>query len=236
MYKIICGVLLWTLFFTRPLYGSDACHRPSELAGSTKRAQRQVEQAERWYAERFDFAEAKSSPNIRDMAERGELVRIDDGVGYFVEGVGTSACGNYPKRVREYLFYARPEVASFLEHLGYRFNERFPESKLKITSLARTASWQRTLLRCGSTSVRDSPHEWGLALDISKNGRTVEEKCFLWSEISTLQRRGLVTAVDEKYRNNIHVMVHPDFVEWKLLQKILLRYPVSALLPEPEKR
>lgn len=229
MKSIMCSALLWALFLPSTVFGNGVCTRPEELIGKRERAEAQVALA-REHGTYFRYASsAESNESISSLVERGGLVKITGGMGYYVDGIG-SGCGHYPHDVVEYLFYARVEVSEFLAYVGERFDKKFPGEKLKIAGLSRTEFWQeKLLLQCGVTSVRYSPHQWGFALDFSKKDMSAKEMCFLWDELLSLQEKNLVTAVDE--RTNIHVMVHPSFLEWKTLQeRPVYTLPVFAFI------
>ena len=226
MRTIIVGVLLWTLF-AQPALGNGLCTRPKALIGSKARSEAQVVRAKESGSAFF-----ANETVIQLLAGSGALVEIQEGTGYKLDGIGTSrtGCSNYPANIREALFYVRLEVAEFLTFLGSEFANVFQGRAFEVTALARTKWWQDVLHQCELSAVRLSPHQWGLAFDISKRDLTPEEVCWLWATLLPLQEQGFVTVVDEGIANNIHISVYTEFLVWRAAERDrVFRFIISAL-------
>ncbi len=126
--------------------------------------------------------------------------------GYYVHGV--------PAR----LHYLRPWSRLFLDRLSNQFRARFGK-QLRITSLIRTAAYQKSLGRRNSNAAsafgeKRSSHLTGASLDISKKGMTRAQREWLRRVLTSLKRKGYLFAVEEFQQPNFHIMVYRNYPEY----------------------
>lgn len=226
----ICCFLFEIAAVAEPL---DFTHRPQAFTGTsqqlTEKLQRQNEKA---------FAEGvlpvQSIEDIKDRIDQGDLVLVEDGIGYFVD----------PNMGKGYehtdmLRYAHPRVVSFLGCLGIEFVRTFgtlqilsenrqlfyvdveQTAELKVGSLIRTPEWQaaiRNLHGEGNaapslceTPVECTPHYTGLATDLSKKNLTLDQIIWLRGELFEMQRDGMLSVIEEMRGNAFHIFVDSTF-------------------------
>lgn len=121
--------------------------------------------------------------------------------------------------------YLRPWAKLFLDRLSSQYRARF-RKPLRVTSLTRTAAYQKSLRRKNSNAAaangaKRSTHLTGASLDISKKGMRRAEVRWMRRVLSSLKAKGYLFPVEEFQQPNFHVMVfrnYPQYVE-KLLAR-----------------
>ena len=143
-----------------------------------------------------------------------------------IERIPGKTSNYYLHGVRNENRYLRPWAKLFLERLSrqYRARHRKP---LRVTSLLRTAAYQRSLSRrngnaAAAVGPKRSAHLTGACLDISKKGMTRSQQAWVRSVLSSLKTKGYLYAVEEYQQPVFHILVHRDYesyVEQMLARK-----------------
>ncbi len=144
----------------------------------------------------------------RAMTQRWARLRL-------LERVPAKTSTYYLHAVREENRYLRPWAKLFLERLSRQFHARH-RKQLRITSLLRTADYQRRLSRYNGNAAaakgpKRSAHLTGACLDISKKGMTRAQQAWVRSVLSSLKTKGYLYAVEEYQQPVFHVLVHRDY-------------------------
>jgi hypothetical protein len=108
--------------------------------------------------------------------------------------------------------YLRPWAKVFLERLSRQHYSRF-KRRLRVTSLVRTASFQRTLARRNSNAAMfkgplRSSHLTGATLDISKRDMTHGSISWMRKVLYSLRKSHYLYAIEEFQQPTFHVMVY----------------------------
>ncbi len=132
--------------------------------------------------------------------------------------VPANARGYYLHAVPARLHYLRPWSKLFLDRLSNQFRARFGK-RLRITSLIRTAKYQKSLEKrnhnaAPASGKKRSTHLTGASLDISKKGMARAQRQWLRRVLTSLKRKGYLFAVEEFYQPNFHIMVHRNYPEY----------------------
>jgi len=111
--------------------------------------------------------------------------------------------------------YLRPWAKLFLERLSRQYHSRH-RKPLRVTSLLRTADYQRRLSRRnGNAAAAEGPkrsaHLTGACLDISKKGMTRSQQAWVRSVLSSLKTKGYLYAVEEYQQPVFHILVHREY-------------------------
>lgn len=114
--------------------------------------------------------------------------------------------------------YLRPWARLLLERLASQFRSRF-RSPLRVTSLLRTVSYQRSLARrngnaAPSSGPKASAHLTGACLDISKKGMTRSQQSWVRSVLYNLRQNGYIYAIEEFQQPTFHILVHRRYEDW----------------------
>ena len=140
-----------------------------------------------------------------------------------LEPVPSKTSGYYLHAVRADNRYLRPWTKLFLSRLSSQFRARFGKP-LRVTSLLRTAEYQRILQRRNGNAAADdgpkrSAHLTGASLDISKKGMTAAQRQWLKNVLSSLHNGGQLYAIEEFRQPVFHILVHrqyEDYVDGKM--------------------
>ena len=132
--------------------------------------------------------------------------------------VPANARGYYVHSVPTRLHYLRPWSKLFLDRLSNQFRARFGK-RLRITSLIRTAEYQKSLEKWNRNAApasgkKRSTHLTGASLDISKKGMARAQRQWLRRVLTSLKRKGYLFAVEEFQQPNFHIMVHRNYPEY----------------------
>lgn len=119
--------------------------------------------------------------------------------------------------------YLRPWAKLFLMRLSRQFRARFG-APMRVTSLLRTAEYQRALARRNGNAAaakgpKRSAHLTGACLDISKKGMSSAQQAWVRRVLSSLRSKGYLYAIEEYQQPVFHILVHrkyEDYVERKL--------------------
>ncbi|MCW5979248.1 MAG: hypothetical protein KIT09_14320 [Bryobacteraceae bacterium] len=155
-------------------------------------------------------ADAENLSRISDkaMLERfrkaGLLVRVPN-----------SGRHHYTKYITADYSYLRPWSKLFLEDISRQYHARF-KKRLRVTSMVRTASLQRSLAKrngnaAAATGARRSSHLTGATLDISKNGMSAAEIAWMRKKLHALRLQKHIYAIEEFSQPTFHIMVHKDY-------------------------
>lgn len=128
----------------------------------------------------------------------------------------------YLKSIPAAYRYLRPWSKLFLTRLSAQFHARF-RTRLRVTSLVRTVSFQRSLARrnrnaAAADGPRRSSHLTGATMDISKKGMTGAQLGWMRQVLSPLKAKGLIHAIEEFQQGAFHVMVHKKYLEYAASQ------------------
>ena len=160
-----------------------------------------------------------------EQADRDKLSRLEDQEMLqrfarlrLLVSVPANARGYYLHGVPARLHYLRPWSKLFLDRLSNQFRARFGK-RLRITSLIRTAEYQKSLGRRNSNAAsafgeKRSTHLTGASLDVSKKGVTRAQRQWLRRVLTSLKRRGYLFAVEEFQQPNFHIMVYRNYPEY----------------------
>ncbi len=158
-------------------------------------------------------ADAEDLSRLEDLAMLKRFVRA----GLLVPV--PAARSYYLHRVPPSYRYLRPWSKLFLDRLSSQFHLRFGVP-LRVTSLARTVSYQSGLQRRNENAAsaygeKRSTHLTGSSLDISKKDMTEAQLSWMRRVLHSLHEKGCLNAVEEFYQPAFHVMVYknyPDYV------------------------
>ena len=160
-----------------------------------------------------------------ERANRDKLSRLEDQEMlqrfarlHLVVPVPAGARGYYVHGVPTRLHYLRPWSKLFLDRLSNQFRARFGK-RLRITSLIRTADYQKSLGKrnynaAPASGKKRSTHLTGASLDISKKGMPRAQRQWLRRVLTSLKRKGYLFAVEEFQQPNFHIMVHRNYPEY----------------------
>ncbi len=114
--------------------------------------------------------------------------------------------------------YLRPWALLLLERLSQQYQARFRQP-LRVTSLVRTVSYQRSLARrngnaASATGPTASVHLTGACLDISKKGMTRSQQSWVRNVLAQLRQKGYLYAIEEFRQPTFHVLVHRKYVDY----------------------
>ena len=165
----------------------------------------------------------RSSQAIQnERADSDNLSRMEDSrmVERFVrlqllEQVPAATSTYYLHAVHDENRYLRPWAKLFLERLSRQYHARH-RKPLRVTSLVRTADYQRRLTgRNGNAASADGPtrsaHLTGACMDISKKGMTGAQQRWLRDVLASLKTKGYLYAVEEFKQPVFHILVHRDY-------------------------
>lgn len=165
----------------------------------------------------------RSSQLVQNQrADEDQLSRMEDGsmTERFVrlkllEPVPLKTAAYYLHAVREDNRYLRPWTKLFLSRLSSQFRARFGKP-LRVTSLLRTAEYQRSLQgRNGNAADDEGPtrsaHLTGACLDISKKGMTGTQRQWVKNVLTSLHNAGHVYAIEEFRQPVFHILVHRQY-------------------------
>jgi uncharacterized protein YcbK (DUF882 family) len=168
----------------------------------------------------------RSSQLVQNQrADEDRLSRMEDGSMTeryvrlkLLEPVPSKTSGYYLHAVREDNRYLRPWTMLFLARLSSQFRERFGKP-LRVTSLLRTAAYQRSLQRRNGNAAADdgpkrSAHLTGASLDISKKGMTGAQRQWLQKVLSSLHNGGHIYAIEEFQQPVFHILVHRQYGDY----------------------
>lgn len=119
--------------------------------------------------------------------------------------------------------FLRPWAHLLLQRLAKQFRTRFG-SPLRVTSLLRTVSYQRSLSRrnanaAAATGSKASVHLTGACMDISKKGMTRSQQSWVRNVLYSLRQKGYLYAIEEYRQPVFHVLVqrrYEDYVAQRL--------------------
>ncbi len=114
--------------------------------------------------------------------------------------------------------YLRPWAILFLQRLGQQFRNRFGHP-LRVTSLLRTVSYQRSLARrngnaAPSVGPKASVHLTGACLDISKRDMQRTHQSWVRNVLASLHEKGYLYAIEEFKQPTFHVLVHRRYEDY----------------------
>jgi len=135
-----------------------------------------------------------------------------------LQPVPSKTSAYYLHAVREDNRYLRPWTKLFLVRLSSQFRARFGQP-LRVTSLLRTAEYQRSLRRRNGNAAADdgpkrSAHLTGASLDISKKGMTGAQRQWLRNVLSSLHNAGHLYAIEEFRQPVFHILVHRQYEDY----------------------
>ena len=167
-----------------------------------------------------------SSPLIQNRAaDDDNLSRMDDRAMTarwvrleLLHAVPAKTPNYYLHAVRAENRYLRPWSKLFLTRLSSQFRARFGKP-LRVTSLLRTAEYQRSLQRrngnaASATGPKRSSHLTGASLDISKKGLTQRERDWLRRVLNSLRSKGYLYAIEEYKQPVFHIMVFRKYQDY----------------------
>lgn len=114
--------------------------------------------------------------------------------------------------------YLRPWAHVFLQRISRQFRSRFGR-QMRVTSLLRTVSYQRSLARRNSnaapwTGPKASVHLTGACLDISKKGMTRSQQSWVRNVLFQLRQKEYLYAIEEFRQPTFHVLVHRRYEDY----------------------
>ena len=144
----------------------------------------------------------------RAMVERWARLQL-------LERVPAKTSHYYLHAVRDDNQYLRPWAKLFLERLSRQYHSRH-RKPLRVTSLLRTADYQKSLSRRNGNAAaaqgpKRSAHLTGACLDISKKGMTGAQRAWVRSVLSSLKTKGYLYAVEEYQQPVFHILVHREY-------------------------
>ncbi len=114
--------------------------------------------------------------------------------------------------------YLRPWARVFLQRISNQFRSRFGR-QMRVTSLLRTVSYQRSLARrngnaAPSSGPKASVHLTGACLDISKKTMTRSQQSWVRNVLARLRELGYLYAIEEFQQPTFHVLVHRRYEDY----------------------
>lgn len=174
-------------------------------------------------ARRHDLTFFRTREQIREAAERGELVPLT---------------GDAHHEIASFVDprFVRPEALSFIEHTARRYHQACGEPLVVTSGVRATADqpWNAHEL---------SVHPAGIAVDL-RVSRTPECREWLEDELLELERRDLVNATRERRPPHYHIAVYPAYVEYaaeafppepEIREEQPVAGPVEITEPEPRR-
>lgn len=164
---------------------------PVDTSAQSLRGSRSSMDRQNQMARQHDFTYIETPERVRLFADRGWLVRINDGRNHSLHAV------SFP--------YARPAVQLFIERLSRQYKSACGE-ELVVTSLTRPQNRQPR-----NASDR-TVHPTGMALDLRYPWN---RQCRQWLEgvLLSLERQGVIEATLERHPRHYHIAVFPDYYE-----------------------
>lgn len=164
-----------------------------------------------------------TSPTVQnERADLDDLSRMSDtamvrrftAAGYLV-GVPSSTSTYYLHDIPAPYRFARPWTLRFIRRLSSQFRARFGH-KLRVTSLVRTARYQRRLAIRNPNAAEfeglsRSSHLTGATIDISKRFMSPAELQWMRRVLFHLREKGYVYAIEEFSQPTFHVMVYRKY-------------------------
>lgn len=187
---------------------------PGALAAASLRANRSSQ------AIQNERADDDNLSRMEDRAMVQRWARLE-----LLERVPSKTSTYYLHAVHAENRYLRPWAKLFLERLSRQYHARH-RKQLRVTSLLRTAEYQRTLSRRnGNAAAAEGPkrsaHLTGACLDISKKGMTRAQQSWVRSVLASLKTKGYLYAVEEYQQPVFHVLVHRDYENY--VEELLAR-------------
>jgi hypothetical protein len=144
----------------------------------------------------------------REMIDRWVRLQL-------LEQIPAKTATYYLHAVRAENQYLRPWAKLFLERLSRQFHARH-RKPLRVTSLVRTADYQRRLTgRNGNAAAAEGPtrsaHLTGACMDISKKGMSGAQQRWMRSVLASLKAKGYLYAVEEFKQPVFHILVHRSY-------------------------
>ena len=165
-----------------------------------------------------------------ERADRDQLSRIDDDSTLqryarlqLLSPVPEKTRGYYIHNVPPQYRYLRPWTKLFLDRLSSQFQRRF-RKPLRVTSLTRTAAYQKSLRRGNGNAAapygkKRSVHLTGACVDVSKKNLRSRERSWMRTVLASLREKGYLFPIEEFSQPNFHVMVYRNYPEYVAKQK-----------------
>ncbi len=193
-----CGSILLALVLTLSLAGQA---EPNLRADSNS----QIEQ------NRLADTDHLSRMKDKEMVQRWARLQL-------LMPVAQKTADYYVHAVPSDYRYLRPWAHLFLQRLGRQFRTRFGRP-LRVTSMLRTVSYQRSLARrnsnaAASTGPKASVHLTGACLDISKKDMTRSHRSWVRNVLASLHGKRYLYAIEEFRQPTFHVLVHRRYEDY----------------------
>jgi hypothetical protein len=127
------------------------------------------------------------------------------GPGYQLGNIGAHSAN--PNLYRHLL----PQSLYFLGALGRAFEAQFPGRRFTVTSLVRSETYQRALMRGNgnAAAIERTSHTTGATMDIAWNTLTRRHRAWIQHYLATEERAGFIQATQERVQRVFHIMVFP---------------------------
>jgi len=163
--------------------------------------------AENRAADDAGLVRLRDTSQLKGLIARKLLVRIVSGQAYVLD----DTLGECDPSNRDLYAHVRPWTKKFLDTVlgvGYRkFGEAYT-----LTSMVRTKTYVRCLMRRNANAVADSTHLTGATVDISTLHLSRANVAWLRETLLMLERQGLVRATEERRAQAcFHVLVLPSY-------------------------
>jgi hypothetical protein len=158
-------------------------------------------------ADADDLSRLVDDTMVRRFRSAGLLVPVAGSTAsYYLHGV--------PARYR----YLRPWTRTFLRRLSRQFHARFG-TRLRVTALVRTASYQRVLdVRNANAASASGPlrssHLTGATIDVSKRFMKRAHLTWMRRVLYQLRQEGVLYALEEFRQPCFHVMVYRSYEDY----------------------
>jgi hypothetical protein len=168
-----------------------------------------------WMADRYRLKRYRSHVDLSADIAAGKLVRIHDTGCYCLD---PKHIGQADRGRAALYAHALPAVREFLDRELCALHRATGE-RPKVTSLVRTAAYQRLLRRGGNPVAapgrgnRRSSHLTGATVDFTYLGLSEKARLIMRRRLLALMRLKAVAAVEESYSACFHVMVFPDYAK-----------------------
>ncbi len=157
----------------------------------------------------FRLTRFRDEEQMQRAITQGLLAEVpSNGPGYTLGNIGGHSPN--PTLYRR----ARPFTLYFLGRLGRAFEARFPGRRFIVTSLVRSETYQRALMRGNgnAAAITRTSHTTGATMDIAWNTLSQVHRTWMQRYLAAEERAGFVQATQERVQRVFHIMVFPHRV------------------------
>jgi hypothetical protein len=186
------------------------------------------------YAGRVESSSFENVDHLRRALESGELVPFENTERFNMRPRlgGQSFIGSLDLDNQMLYVTARPAAIGMLFEIG----KQLRSGPVEITSLVRTADYQRKLMRGNGNANTDVPtHVMGYAVDIGVKDMPIETALELRAILEKMREAGDIYFIGERNQLTFHVVPVPSRIDYfeQAYRTAIEEQQVSANPPEP---